>query len=150
MRMRVTVLSLSVCLFVCLSVCLLPVSCFLFTFIRQIIPTCLFFARFSRFPTIRIRWNGFFREIERFSRLFCSFQSRWTAPYTTCGYNGHVDCHARSTISANSANSIGAAALLVSGQATSRLTAEYCWHCYRSSCTFKETMSEFIAAVAIM
>ena len=39
----------------CLSVCLLPVSCFLFAFIRQIIPTCLFFARFSRFPTIRIR-----------------------------------------------------------------------------------------------
>ena len=40
---------------VCLFVCLLPVSCFLFTFIRQIIPTCLFFASFSRFPTIRIR-----------------------------------------------------------------------------------------------
>ena len=92
---------------VCLSVCVLPVSCFLFTFIRQIIPTCLFFARFSRFATIRIWWNGFFREIERFSRLSCSFQSRWTVPYTTCGYNGHVECHTRSTISANSANSIG-------------------------------------------
>ena len=42
----------------------------------------------------------------------------------------------------------GAAALLVSGQATSRLTVEYRWHCYRSSCTFKETMSELIAVLA--
>ena len=88
----------------CLSVVCYQSPAFFSRSYEQNIPTCLFFARFSMFSTIRIRWNGFFREIEHFTRLFCSFQSRRTVPYTTCGY---VECHARSTISANSANSIG-------------------------------------------
>ena len=78
---------------VCLFACLLPISWFLFTFRRQIIPTYSFFA------------------------LFCSFQSRWT--YTTCGYDSHVGvrCHAHAccTIFTNSAKSINRAAQLSSG-----------------------------------
>ena len=57
---------------------LLLISWFLFTFLRQIIlPTCLFFASFL---TNKFRSFG---EIQRFSRLFCSFLSM--VPCTTCG-----------------------------------------------------------------
>ena len=57
-------------------------------------------------------------------------------------------CHARNTISANLANLIDRICFSWRlAQATTGRITNHCWLCYRSSCTIKETMSEFLATV---